>query len=176
MVSALVEVVVWANNNTNELVTVYITDCAGDNCTGPPVVCPLLCCGASICTHLPHTHSHSARAQEGLKQLDIPYIADCSALRSLTLSQAMNFSRLPGGGHVLGIFGRFCVGASSFPFPQLFFSSAGLFAFMTGCMDEQYDPSTECYIVDHLDHVNVCWENKTKAVPFDHMWASLQCK
>lgn len=52
------------------------------------------------------------------KNLSIPYIDDCSRLVNLTEKDARAFAKMPGGGRVMGLF---------------------------GCVDEQYDPSVECY-------------------------------
>lgn len=52
--------------------------------------------------------------------LSIPYIDDCSKLANFTEEDAKAFGKLPTGGLAFGLF---------------------------GCVDEQYDPSVECYLV-----------------------------
>jgi hypothetical protein len=67
-------------------------------------------------------------------------ITDCTALQGLTLDSAKNISTLVGGGHVLAVF---------------------------GCVDENYDPSIECYLPDGA----VCYNPKTADRATSKLWA-----
>jgi hypothetical protein len=43
-----------------------------------------------------------------------------------------------------------------------------------GCVDEQYDPSVECYLKVQGSKEAVCYDTETGEIPFQRMWSSLQ--
>eukprot|EP00730_Choanoeca_flexa_P000816 TRINITY_DN10348_c0_g1_i3.p1 TRINITY_DN10348_c0_g1~~TRINITY_DN10348_c0_g1_i3.p1 ORF type:complete len:299 (+),score=64.43 TRINITY_DN10348_c0_g1_i3:46-942(+) len=83
--------------------------------------------------------------QAALDQLHVPWYRNCSVLRNLTVTGARQLGHLPGGGSVFTL---------------------------KDCIDEQYDPSTECYVYTN-GSVEVCYDaSRGKDKVFDHMWQS----
>lgn len=93
MTAAVDEMVAWAaaHPNDEDWLLVAVTDCNGDSCDD-----------------LVELYFHSVGALT---------IRDCSKLQGMTLGQALDASKLPGGGHIVAIF---------------------------DCVDENYDPTVTC--------------------------------
>eukprot|EP00055_Hartaetosiga_balthica_P009770 m.39870 g.39870 ORF g.39870 m.39870 type:complete len:327 (+) comp6891_c0_seq1:15-995(+) len=86
--------------------------------------------------------------------LTIPFISDCEALQNLTYVQAQAMAAKSNKGMPLAIF---------------------------GCVDEQYDPSIECYLTttqssisnSTAEKVDVCYEPASRLVPLTKFWSYL---
>ena len=148
---AMLDVTGWAAKNQTELVIAYITDCDGDGCEGEFLVsasgpinaffqpslrltsklsslcmvpralffCLPLFDPCALCISLFRGRASLSDAVASVfRNLSIPFVQDCSKLANMTEQDARAFAHLPTGGLVMGVF---------------------------GCMDEQYDPSVECY-------------------------------
>lgn len=72
-----------------------------------------------------------------LQETGVPFIKDCSQL-AMTYSNALSFSKLLSGGHLMAVF---------------------------DCMDENYDPSIECYGKDFICYDS--WPYNTTNVAFE---------